>query len=206
MTDAPGDHPGPHRELHSQSPAIFTLHAGDVLYRHHQKIHDPLFFGATGSQRFDDPNSGIAGCFGVLYTGEDPECCLLESCGSTTGVPLVTGAYLDARAIARLELTEDLRFVDLVEPGGLARIGADNRLTTGAYTVAQQWSAALRAHPEKPDGIRYRSRHAPEKLAYAIYSRPPSTFSVSTMGSFTDPANIGLFRRILKTYGFAFIP
>jgi hypothetical protein len=205
IADLPGEHPPPHPELDSQHPLIRTLDRGTVVYRHHQKIHDPIFFGRTGNYRFDDPDCGTSGCFGVLYVGADPECCLLESCGPTTGVPAVSGAYLDARLIARLELMEDLRFVDLVEPGGLTCIGADNRLTTCSYSISQRWSAALRNHPVKPDGIRYRSRHAPERVAYAIYSRPPSTFSASSMGSFTDPANNALFRNILKTYKFAFI-
>jgi hypothetical protein len=205
MIDPPGDHPLPHRELHSQEPIIFVVHKGEGLYRHHQSIHDPIFFGMTGRYRFDDPDCPSAGSFGVLYAGADPECCLLESCGSTTGVPAVSGAYLSARQIARLQLTQDLRFIDLVEPGGLTSIGADSRLVTGSYIVAQQWSAALKKHPIKPDGIRYRSRHAPERIAYAIFSRSSATFSVSSMGSFTDPVNEDLFKRILKTYKFALI-
>jgi hypothetical protein len=205
MIDGPGDHPLPHPELPTQTPLIFKLPEGEVLYRHHQSVHDPLFFGTSGNYRFDDPGCPAPGSFGVLYAGADPECCLLESCGSTTGVPAVSGAYLDARQIARMELTEELRVVDLVEPGGLCSIGADNRLPTGSYQVAQQWSAALRNHPAKPDGIRYRSRHAPERIAYAIYTRSLATFSVTSMGSFTNPANEVLFKRILKTYKFAFI-
>jgi hypothetical protein len=190
--------------LHDQEPVIFTIHEGEVMYRHHRKIHNAIFFGQSGDYRFDDPD-GPSGSFGVLYAGADPECCLLESCGTTTGVPAVSGAFLDARAIARMQLTEDLRFIDLVEPGGLTSIGADNRLTTGSYKIAQQWSAAFRKHPSKPDGIRYRSRHAPERVAFAIYTRSPDTFSVTSLGSFTDPANEDLFKRILKTYKFAFI-
>jgi hypothetical protein len=205
MIDLPGDHPLPHAELPTQTPLIFTLHEGEILYRHHQRVHNPIFFGTTGKYRFDDPDCPAPGSFGVLYAGVDPECCLLESCGSTTGVPAVSGAYLGARQIARIELTEDLRFIDLVEPGGLTSIGADGRLATGSYKVAQQWSAALKKHPTKPDGIRYRSRHAPERIAYAIYTRSPATFSVTSMGSFTDPANAALFKRILKTYNVAFI-
>src|ERR1035437_3275236 len=183
MIDLPGDHPLPHAELAAQAPLIFTVPAGAVLYRQHQKIHDPVNFGKRGDYRFDDPECPKPGCFGVLYAGADSECCLLESCGSTTGVPAVSGAYLDARQIAQMELTEDLRFVDLVEPGGLTSIGADGRLVTGSYKIAQQWSAALKKHPTKPDGIRYRSRHAPERIAYAIYSRSPATFLISSMGS-----------------------
>ncbi len=177
--------------------------AGEVLYRHHQKIHDPVYFGKKGEYRFDDPACPALRCFGVLYAGADPECCLLESCGPTTGVPAVSGAYLDARAIARMELTAPLRFIDLVSDGGLASIGADGRLATGSYRVAQRWSAALKKHPCKPDGIRYRSRRAPERIAYAIYERPTGSFSARSMGSFTDPANEALFKRILKAYNFA---
>ena len=205
MIDPPGDHPPPHPELPSQEPFIFTLNRGEVLYRHHQSVHDPIFFGLTGKYRFDDPNYSSAGAFGVLYAGADPECCLLESCGSTTGVPAVSGTYLDARQIARMELTEDLRFIDLIEPGGLTSIGADGRLITGSYKIAQQWSAALKNHPTKPDGIRYRSRHAPERIAYAIYTRSPTTFSVSSMGSFTAPENEILFKTVLRTYKLALI-
>lgn len=205
MIDLPGDHPLPHPELAAQDPVIFTVPTGGVLYRHHQKIHNPVYFGKKGDYRFDDPTCPTAGCFGVLYAGEDPECCLLESCGSTTRVPAVSITYLDARAIAKMELTETLRFVDLVSAGGLASIGADGRLTTGSYRIAQQWSAALRNHRCKPDGIRYRSRHAPERVAYAIYERQSGTFNVTSMGSFTDPGNEALFKRVLKTYNFALI-
>jgi hypothetical protein len=205
VIDLPGDHPLPHAGLAAQVPLIFTVPAGEVLYRHHQKIHDPLHFGKRGDYRFNDPECPKPGCFGVFYAGADPECCLLESCGSTTGVPAVSVAYLDARAIARMELTESLRFIDLVTEGGLASIGADGRLTTGSYLVAQRWSAALKKHPCKPDGIRYRSRHAPERIAYAIYQRPPTTFNVTSIGSFTDPANESVFKCILKTYNFALI-
>jgi hypothetical protein len=209
MKDSPGEHPPPHPELPTQQPMIYTLHAGEIVYRHHQKTLRAVFFGTSGTNRFDDPNCdpdhGSPGCFGVLYAGEDPACCLLESCGPTTRVPAVTGAFLDARSIARMELTEDLRLVDMVEPGGLISIGADNRLTTGSHKIAQHWSAALRNHPTKPDGIRYRSRHAPERAAYAIFERPPSTFSVTSMGSFRDPANEDLFRQILKVYKIAIL-
>jgi hypothetical protein len=204
VNDPPGEHPLPHPELPRQSPLLCTRRAGEILYRHHQKAFDPVFFGKSGNNRFDDPDCdpahGSPGCFGVLYAGEDPACCLLESCGPTTRVPSVSIAYLSERAIARMELTEELRFVDLVADGGLIRIGADNRLTTGSHAIAQQWSRALRNHPCEPDGIRYRARHAPERIAYAIYERPSSPFHCTSMGAFTDLANRSLFADILRVY------
>ena len=200
MTDQPGDHPLPHPELISQNPLIFTVKAGDVLYRHHPVAKDPIYFGTSGANRFDDHDCPRSHAFGVLYAGEDPQCCFIESCGPTTGVPAVSGAYLDARAMATLELTEDLRFIDLYSTGGLTRIGADGRLFTGSYKIAQKWSAALRGHSSKPAGIRYPSRHDHTRAAYAIYSRPATSFKVGSLGSLMAPANRSLLNDILTLY------
>lgn len=200
MTDQPGEHPLPHPELASQMPLIFTVKKSGVLYRHHLAGKDPVYFGTSGRNRFDDPECPRGHAFGVLYVGEDPHCCFIESCGSTTGVPAVSGAYLDARAMATLELTEDLRFIDLFTTGGLTHIGADGRLFTGSYKVAQHWSAALRAHPSKPDGIRYPSRHDHTRAAYAIFSRSASTFKVGSIGSLMAPLNKSRLNEILALY------
>jgi hypothetical protein len=59
MTDKPGDHPPPHPELSTQTPLIFTLKMGDVLYRHHQSALDPIYFGTSGANRFDAPDCPI---------------------------------------------------------------------------------------------------------------------------------------------------
>jgi hypothetical protein len=200
MTDEPGDHPLPHPQFASQTPLVYIAKAGDLLYRHHRIGKDPVYFGTSGAHRFDDPDCPRGHAFGVLYAGEYPQCCFIESCGGTTGVPAVSGAYLDARAMATLGLTEDLRFIDLFSTGGLTRIGADGRLFTGSYKVAQHWSAALKAHPSKPDGIRYPSRHDHTRIAYAIFSRSPTTFKVGSLGSLMAPANRALLNDILRLY------
>jgi hypothetical protein len=43
---------------------------------------------------------------------------------------------LRAREIARIELAEDLRFIDLAASGGLSHIGADARLLSGSYRIS----------------------------------------------------------------------
>jgi hypothetical protein len=199
MIDLPGDHPPPHPGLDRQHPLIFTLKKGDLLFRHHQSIHGPIFFGMTGNYLFDAPDYP-SGSFGVLYAGADPHCCFIESCGPTTRTPAVSGAYLQAREIARIELAEDLRFIDLAASGGLSHIGADARLLSGSYRISQQWSAALRDHPTKPDGIRYLSRHDPTRVAYAIFTRRPSSFQLSTLGSLMDSKNRVLLNQLLTDY------
>ena len=200
MTDRPGDHPPPHPELSTQTPLIFTLKMGDVLYRHHQSALDPMYFGISGANRFDDPDCPAGHAFGVLYTAEDAHGSFIESCGTTTGVPAVSGDYLDARAMALLELTQDLRFIDLFATGGLTRVGADSRLFAGSHMIAKQWSAAFRLHPCKPDGIRYPARHDHTGAACAIFSRPVSTFKVSSLGSLMASANRALLNDILTLY------
>jgi hypothetical protein len=50
-------------------------------------------------------------------------------------------------------------------PGGHGHVWRSDApcLTSGSgYKNSQRWSRALRAHPSKPDGIYYRSRHDPE--------------------------------------------
>jgi hypothetical protein len=191
IDDRPGDHPFPFAELNAKSPLLHTLSAGTVIFRMHPGAHGALYFGKKGHYRFDAPD----GSFGVMYTGEDPECCFIESFGQTTGTPAVSGAYIEQRHLSQLRLEKGLRFIDLVETAGLARLGADGRLFTGSYAVSQAWSAALKTHPTKPDGIRYRSRRDPARVAYAVYECPASNFNLSDQGSLMDPKN----RRVLDT-------
>ena len=40
----------------TQAPLIFILKMGDVLYRHHQSALDPIYFGTSGTNRFDAPD------------------------------------------------------------------------------------------------------------------------------------------------------
>lgn len=199
MSSTPGDHPYPHSELNQREPLIHTLTEGTVIFRIHPSAQGVIFFGRTGNHRYDAPDCPN-GSFGVMYTGEDLDCCFIECFGQTTGVPAVSGAYLEQRDFAELELKVDLRFVDLVATGGLSRIGADGRLLTGAYEISQRWSAALREHPSKPDGIRYRSRRDPSKVAYAIYDCSASTFDVTEHGSLMDLRNRSMLNRLLQLY------
>jgi hypothetical protein len=117
------------------------------------------------------PVSPSVASFGVLYVGADPHCCFIE-----------------------------LRFVDLASSGGLTHIGADARLVTGSYKIAQRWSASLRFHPSKPDGIRYPARHDPTRVAYAIFTRPRSAFIVTSLGSLMAPSNRTLLNQLLRDY------
>ncbi len=56
-----------------------------------QEGRDPLFFGTTGQNRFDDPLCPTAESYGVLYAAADMEGAFIESCPISARAPAVTG-------------------------------------------------------------------------------------------------------------------
>jgi hypothetical protein len=105
-----------------------------------------------------------------------------------------------------VELLRPMKLIDLSNSGGLARLGADSRLFSGSHAVAQRWSAALRKHPSKPDGILYPARHDAARNACAIYECPPSVFKLDAKGSLLEQQQVALLGAILDCYGFAITP
>lgn len=156
-----------------------------------------MFFGKIGSSRFDDPQRE----FEVLYLGEDAHCAFIETFGQATGNNIVTQAELDQRSISSISNERPLVLVDLTGPG-LARMGADARLLTGEHSVAQQWSRVLREHPEHPDGLYYRARHDPSRMAVAVWDLCEAGFSVIHTVALASAAYASELGEILDTYGF----
>jgi hypothetical protein len=202
VTDYPGEHPEPPSDLQSREPLLAEMPVGVILFRLHAKGKSPLFFGRTRGNRFDSPDSS----YGVLYAGLDEYCAFIETYGQTTGIRSVTESALDGRHLAHLELLGSMKLIDLSHSGGLARIGADSRLFSGSHAVAQRWSAALRDHPSKPDGILYPARHDSARNACAVYECPPSVFELHAKGSLLEHQHSALLGAILDCYGFALIP
>lgn len=202
MIDFPGEHPEPPSDLATRDPLLAEMPTGAILSRLHPKGKSPLFFGRTGSNRFDSPDSS----YGVLYVGLDEYCSFIETYGQTTGIRTVTESALDGRHLAHLELLGPIKLIDLSNSGGLARVGADSRLFSGSHAIAQHWSAALRSHPSKPDGILYPARHDAARNACAIYECPPSVFELHAKGSLLEKQHSALLGAILDCYGFALIP
>lgn len=202
MIDPPGQHPEPPTDLSDRDPLVLHLTVGTALFRLHARDKGPLFFGRTGSNRFDSPD----GKYGVLYVGRDVHCCFIESFGQETGIRLITEAELERRHLAELELQRPMSLIDLSSSGGLARIGADSRLFSGSHAIAQRWSEALRNYPSKPDGILYPARHDPARSACAIFDCAPTVFKISGKGSLMEPQHIAALGAILDCYDFGLIP
>ena len=190
-----GPHPEPPADLAQRSlPVVALDRSWTRIYR---CALDPLYFGRGASNRWDAP----AGEFGVLYAGGDAHCAFIETLGQTTGNALVTPAALGERCLGQVTVTRPLRLADLTGPG-LVRIGADARLTTGAHAVARRWSRALWEHPAAPDGIIFRARHDPSRIAVAIYDRAAAAVTATLGLSLGDPRQARLVADILNTYGF----
>lgn len=173
----------------------------DELYRLHGTSHDPLSFGRSAHHRFDSPHR----LFGVLYAGDSPACAFVESYGRLDNkLRLVTEEELRLRCLTRLISRTSLRVVDLTA-AGLRRLGADNRLCTGDYRVAQRWSAALHDHSDAPDGIRYRSRHDPSRICLALFDRAAKRLTVDRMGTLVEPRNTHVLAEIFDMYDFGLL-
>jgi hypothetical protein len=202
VIDFPGEHPEPPSDLQTREPLLAEFPAGTILSRLHAKGKAPVFFGRTGGNRFDSPDR----TYGVLYVGLDEYCSFIETYGQTTGIRTVTETALEGRHLAHLELLRPMKLIDLSNSGGLARVGADSRLFSGSHAIAQRWSAALRDHSSKPDGILYPARHDAARNACAIYERDLSDFKLHSKGSLLEHQHAALLGAILDCYGFALTP
>jgi hypothetical protein len=190
----PGRHPEPPADLDRRSLPIIATHS--PWFRIHQSRYAPLFFGRTGRYRFDAPVAE----FGVLYAGNDAYCAFIETFGHSLDIRVVPMDELKRRELSRLTANRSLRLVDLTG-AGLARLGADNRLCTGDYLLAQRWARAFWRHPDQPDGLLYRSRLDPARQCVAIFDRAQAIFAASSLGILADSLHRPLLASLLDTYG-----
>jgi len=209
--DIPSPHPDPPPDLLQRTLPITDY--SSELYRIHRLKHAAKFFGRSRTHRWDAPH----GEYGVMYTGGTPFVSFAETLlpapgtlaritVSATGATVpVSGSMVASHGLARVTPVEPLRCVDLRGPG-LARVGADGRLTTGSHLVAQRWSLALWAHPSAPDGILYRSRRDPDDTALAIFDRAGGKTRVDPLGGLKEPRHRELLARIYERYGVGELP
>ena len=150
---------------------ILTLPAQSRLVRIHRLEHHPVFFspgaGKAPVGRFDSPS----GAFGVLYLAQTFEGAFAETVLRNPQRRLVDLAEISSRAVSVLGLSRPVRLAEMHGPG-LQALGTDNAISTGPYSPCGVWADALDAHQDKPDGTVYSSRHDPDQLCIALFSRP----------------------------------
>jgi hypothetical protein len=174
----------------------------DPVYRICKVHRDPIYFGKNNGYRFDAPR----GEFGVLYAAETPEGAFLETCvRERPAGNLFVLSYFQERKLTKISLQKPLRLVDLTGPG-LSLLGADNRLTTGSYRIAQRWSRAFWSHADCPSGILYCSRLNPSLRSIALFDRAAIGLSPSDCGPLADPRNLVFLAEMLNRYQLALDP
>ena len=189
----------PPPDLDDREPLIHLGSPADFWYRSYRIGNSPIFFGRSKSHRWDSPD----GDFGVFYLGGDEYCAFMESIGrGALKTRFVPNAQLKATGLAKIRFKRTLRLIDMVTSGGLTRLGAESSLTSGfGYKNSQRWSRALREHPSKPDGIYYRSRHDPARMASALFDHCERLVEAAEMlGAWADQS--ALLGQILDQYAF----
>jgi hypothetical protein len=193
------DAPFPPGDLdHRRLPLIESTGPWHRIHRTHL---DPIFFGRTLENRFDDPRQEC----GVLYVAETLDGAFIETFGRNPGLNTVSERQLRQRSLSRIECTRPLALVDLTGPG-LARIGATAALLAGRHDRAQIWSRALWSHPAAPDGLLYRPRHDPSCICVAVFDRAEPAIRSRALGDLLAPAHGALLGATLRRYDFSLRP
>jgi len=172
-----GSPPPPPEWLATASLPIVEVPADSSLVRIHRSDVSPIFFSPSPGKapigRFDSAR----GNFGVLYAAETFEGAFVETVLRNPERRLIDLAEITSRAITVFGLSRPVRLVEM-RAAGLQALGTDNAVSTGPYGPCGAWADALFAHPDKPDGIAYASRHDPNQACVALFSRPDVTLEV----------------------------
>lgn len=166
--------PGPPRlppgDLVRRPLPLVPVAAGTTLFRIHRTGLGALHFGreadAAARQRWDAPDAG----YGVCYLATAGHVAFAETLLRDLAIEAIPEDELRRRSLAEIETARPLRLVNLANEG-LRRLRATASVVHGSYDVTWAWSAALHAHPDAPDGIRYRARHDDADFAVALFDR-----------------------------------
>jgi hypothetical protein len=195
----PGAHPEPPVDIAGLSPILRRY--TEPLFRIHRRERDALHFGRSAANRFDSPD----GKFGVLYAATDPFGAFIEVFEIPNRLRPLDESAITARSLATLRCTRPLTLIDLTAEG-LARIGADARLTTGDQLVSRRWARALHPLHVETDGILYRARHDPSRLSVALFDRAVMSISVESSNNLLSTGVVSLTIQIIEHYGYAVTP
>lgn len=143
---------------------------GAIVYRTFKTwrgLGEALFFSRLASERFDDPSKE----FGVCYLGWDFHAAFIESFRQRSRFKYVDEAEIAESSLVTVKIIKSLTLLDITG-SGLAKLGQTAYLTSSqSYTESQMFSRRIYEHPNKIDGIFYRTRHDPDRLGIALYER-----------------------------------
>ena len=193
----PKPHPLPPDDFNQLSLPVSIVKTRDYYRLNSSSFSTAIYFDKSGAGRFDEPQQS----YGICYTGETLEAAFIECFGRELGVRFVSQELLRSRNLFLISNNKDLKLVDLFG-SGLAKLGADSRLTGGDdYGMSRAWAEAIYHHSEQVDGIRYYSRHDNTQLCCGLFDRSQKILSEVNQGNLLDkhPQRLG---KILDRYQF----
>jgi len=168
------------------------------LYRIHRVGNGPLFFGKTGTNRFDDQARG----FGVLYSGLSAEAAFSETFLRNPPAQVISESELALRSIAQIRVRGRLKLVQLYDEG-LARMGLTAEIGTCDYSISQAWSSAIYADSRAVDGLIWRGRHDNGTFSVAVFDRSAAKITGAIKSLAIDEKQL---ERFSTRWGFGLIP
>jgi RES domain len=199
----PGTHPNPPDKLPEILP-IYTIARGTELFRVHLAQYGAIHFSGLKAEesntRFRSPSQE----YGTMYLATDLFGAFRETIGAMSSYRLVSESNLSSRCLSIVTADLDLDLAD-ISGAGLTWIGADSRLTTGSYSVAQAWAKALWQHSRHVDGLYYRSRYDPSRLCIVLFSDrvDPESLSAKPINqNFLEDSFVNQLIEILNEYNY----
>jgi hypothetical protein len=196
------DLPLPPEDFNDRSFQIHTLTTETPLFRIHQTIYNPIFFGLPPN-RFDAPKE-----YGVLYAGLDEYVAFLEAIrGQVRDRMLDRNGGIKDYSISQLAISKPITLFR-ASGANLEQMGANSGIfATKNRQITQQWSLAVWRHPTSFDGIIYPSCHDNERFCLALYSdRVPDILSVQSTIEILHDQFSDRLTEITNTYGYRLFP
>jgi RES domain len=189
--------PSPSEEFPNQSLPVVPVKTAFRLNPAQYKTS--IFFDKTGKGRFDGSEQG----YGIMYVGEDQFGTWAECYARVLGDKGVNKKALQERDLYIITSDRPLILADLTG-SSLTKIGVDARISSGSRQMSRKWAKAIYLHPQKVDGIRYRSRHDDSRYLYGLFDRCEPHLTEQNLGNLYDH-NPHLLARILNIYQYGLI-
>ena len=198
MTQTGRDHPQPPANLGNRELQLETITTETVLFRIHQSIYSPIFFGQSLPHRFDAPKQ-----YGILYAGMTDHVAFLETMRGNAQDGWIDRNNLAEQSISQLAISRSLKLIR-VSGSALERMGANSGIfSTKHRWITQPWSLAFWQHPIQADGIFYPSCHDNEKFCVALYSdRAKDVLSIQSTEELLSPSFSDRLTKISNTYSY----
>ena len=193
----------------ADGPKTEILPAGTVWWRIHEAGSPAGSFRDTGAvaKRADPVAHGLEGRFdcqmgeyGCLYLGETRRSTIAEAFlrGPVVANPSARFMGLSrasGRVLSRVELTTDVRLVDLRGAAGLGRLGQDAWLTAcdeADYPTTQEWATAIRRWAPDAGGLLWMPKRDNLHAALVLFSDrvDPGALAGRSIAALDDPLGI----------------